>query len=108
MVCKRLTPSVSSAAAHRDVPHSTELCGGAWHRSSKAARGEDLQIKHPVCGGYASAFHFHATLTGMLGAPLIRNGVVQVGEPREKCPLTPAWVVKPPDSTGFSGKISTS
>ena len=29
--------------------HSTELRGGAGHRSAKASRGEDLQIEHPVC-----------------------------------------------------------
>src|SRR5215467_11532867 len=39
--------------------------------SSKAARGEDLQVEHPVCCGYAPAFHFHPTLPGMLGATLI-------------------------------------
>jgi hypothetical protein len=27
--------------------------------SSRAARGEDLQVEHPVCGGYSSAFHFY-------------------------------------------------
>jgi hypothetical protein len=30
----------------------------------------------------------------MLGTTLIRDEVVQVGEPREKRPLAPAWVVK--------------
>jgi hypothetical protein len=27
--------------------------------SSKAARGEDLQVEHPVWCGYAPAFHFY-------------------------------------------------
>src|SRR2546427_55631 len=39
-------------------------------RSSKAARGEDLQVEHPVWCGYAPAFHFHATLAGMLSPTL--------------------------------------
>src|SRR5262249_46425875 len=52
--------------------------------SSKAARGEDLQVEHPICGGDASAFHFHPTLTRVLGSTLIRNQVVQVGQPRQK------------------------
>ena len=43
-----------------------------------------MQIEEAVCGGYASAFHFHATLPGMLGTTLIRDEAVQVGEPREK------------------------
>ena len=38
----------------------------------------NLQIEEPVCGGYASAFHFHATLPGMLGTTLIRDEIVQV------------------------------
>jgi hypothetical protein len=40
-------------------------------RLSKAARGEDLQVEHPVWCGYAPAFHFHATLAGMLSSTLI-------------------------------------
>jgi transposase len=66
------------------LTHSTELCGRACHRYSKASGGEDLQIEEPVCGGYSAAFHFHATLAGMLGPTLIRDEIVQVGEPREK------------------------
>jgi hypothetical protein len=33
--------------------------------SSKAARGEDVQVEHPVWCGYTPAFHFHPTLIGM-------------------------------------------
>ena len=39
--------------------------------SSKAARGEDLQVEHPVWCGDASTFDFHATLAGMLSPTLI-------------------------------------
>jgi hypothetical protein len=44
---------------------------------------------------YFLTFHFHPTLPGMLGAPLIRYQVVQVGKPCEKRLLAPIWVVKP-------------
>ena len=67
-----------------DIPHSTELRGRECHRFSKASGGEDLQIEEPVCSGDSAAFHFHATLPGMLGAPLIRDEIVQVSEPRQK------------------------
>jgi hypothetical protein len=43
-----------------------------------------VQIEEPVGCGYLSAFHFHATLPRMLGSTLIRDEIVQVGEPREK------------------------
>ena len=62
--------------------------------SSKATRGEDLQVEHPVCGGYAPAFHLYPTLPGMLSAPLIRNQVLQVRQPREKRLLTAPRVMK--------------
>jgi hypothetical protein len=32
----------------QEVPHSTELCGAVRHHSSKASRGEDLEVEHPV------------------------------------------------------------
>ena len=51
---------------------------------SKASGSEELQIEKPVCGGYASAFDFYATLASVLRPTLIRDEVVQVGEPREK------------------------
>jgi len=62
--------------------------------SSKAARGEDVQIEEPVCCGYSPAFHFHPTLTGMLGSTLIRYQVVQVRQASEERLLTPTWMVK--------------
>ena len=37
---------------------------------------EDLQIEEPVTCRHSPAFHFYPTLTGMLGAPLIRNQVI--------------------------------
>src|SRR2546425_880434 len=66
-----------------------------FSHSSKAARGEDLQVEHPVWCGYAPAFHFYPTLPGMLGAALIWDEVVQVGEPREKRLLAPTWMMEP-------------
>src|SRR5919205_3836811 len=71
------------------------VCGGAgwvttgstrkrFSCSLKAARGEDLQVEHPVCGGYTSAFHLHPTLPSMLGAPLIRHQVVEMCQPSQK------------------------
>ncbi len=74
--------------SHFLYPHSTQFSGKGYHRSSKAARGEDLQVEHPVCSGYASAFHLYPTLPGMLRAPLIRDQVIQVRQPREKRLLT--------------------
>jgi hypothetical protein len=65
------------------------------HRSANASRGEDLQIKEPVCCGDSSAFHFHTTLAGVLGSTLIRDEVVQVCESPEKRLLAPAWVMEP-------------
>ena len=43
-----------------------------------------MDIEEPVAGRYASAFHFHAALTSVLGPTLIRDEAVQVREPREK------------------------
>ena len=68
-------------------------------RSSKATRGEDLQVEHPVCGGYAPTFYFYPTLAGMLSATLIRKKVIQVRESREKRLLTATGMVQP-----FHGK----
>ena len=63
--------------------------------SSKAARGKDLQVEHPVWGGYAPAFHLYPALPGMLSAPLIWDQVIQVRQPREKRLLTSPRVMKP-------------
>jgi hypothetical protein len=75
--------------------HSIRFSGKGYHHSSKASGGEDWEVEQPVSCRYASAFHFHATLTRVLGPTLIRHEVVQVREPREKRLLAPAWVVKP-------------
>ena len=63
-------------------------------RSSKATRGENLQVEHPICGRDASAFHFHPTVARVLGSTLIRYQVVQVGEPRQKRLLAPVGMMK--------------
>ena len=60
------------------MPHSIGFSGSVCPRSSKASRREDLQIEEPVCGRDLSAFDFHATLTGMLGATLIGDQVVEM------------------------------
>ena len=54
-----------------------------------------MQVEHPAWCGYAPAFHFHATLVGMLSPTLIGDQVVQMGQPREKCLLTPTRMMKP-------------
>jgi len=82
-------------AGQRELAHSTRFSGKGYHHSSKASGGEDLEVERPVSCRYASAFHFHATLTGVLGPTLIRDEVIQVREPREKRLLAPAWVVQP-------------
>ena len=58
-----------------------------------------MDIEEPVSGWDCSTLHFHATLAGMLSATLIRNKVIQVGQPREKCLLAAAWMMK-----AFHGK----
>jgi hypothetical protein len=42
-----------------------------------AARGEDLQVQHPVGSRHATALHFHPALPRILGPLLIRNQIVQ-------------------------------
>jgi hypothetical protein len=57
--------------------------------SSKAARGEDVQVEHPVsCWDYASLY-FHATPPSMLGSTLVWDQVVQVSQAGEKRLLAP-------------------
>jgi hypothetical protein len=53
-----------------------------------------VQVEHPILCRYASTFHFHPTLPGMLGSTLIRNQVVQMGEPRQKRSLAPMGMMK--------------
>jgi len=60
----------------RKFAHSTGFSGSVCHRSAKASRREDLQIKEPIMCRYSSAFDFHATLPGMLGATLVGHQVV--------------------------------
>ena len=84
---------------HKDLPHSTGFSGKGCPHSAKPSRREDLDIEEPVACRYATPFHFHATLPGMLGATLIRDEVVQVGEPREKSLLAAPGVMK-----AFHGK----
>jgi hypothetical protein len=63
--------------------------------SSKAARGEDLQVEDPVACGDSASFHFHATLAGMLSPMLIRDQIIEVRQPCEKRLLAPTWMMKP-------------
>ena len=62
--------------------------------SAKASRGEDLEVEHPVWRGDASAFHFHATLAGMLSPTLIGDQVIKVRQPWQKRLLTAPGIVK--------------
>ena len=78
-----------------EFPHSTGFSGKGYPHSAKPSRREDLDIEEPVSGRYSPTFHFHSTLPGMLGATLIWNEVVQVGEPREERLLAPTGVMKP-------------
>src|SRR5919198_5347668 len=79
----------------REKPHSTKLRGEACHCSAKTARSEDLQVEEPVSCWDCSSFHFHTTLARMLSATLIRDEVVQVGEPREKRLLAATGMMEP-------------
>ena len=48
-----------------------------------------MDIEEPVACWDGASFHFHATLTRMLGSTLIRDEVVQVRQPRQKRRLAP-------------------
>ena len=48
-----------------------------------------MEVEQPVACRDCASFHFHTTLPGMLGATLIWDQIVQVGEPREKRLLAP-------------------
>jgi hypothetical protein len=52
-------------------------------------------MEEPVCGGDASACHCHTAWAGMLGAPLIRDEVLQGREPWEKRLLAPWRMLHP-------------
>src|SRR5262245_37387858 len=75
----------------RTCPHSTELCGRGHPRSAEAARGEDLQVEHPVCGGQSTAFHFHPTLARVQGPALVRNQVVPSAPALSETPAGSLW-----------------
>jgi hypothetical protein len=53
-------------------------------RSSKAARGEDVQGEPPVWGGDAPAFHVHATLAGMRSPTRRGDQGIEVRQPGQK------------------------
>jgi hypothetical protein len=66
-------------SCHKDLDNAhipPNLVVERFSQSSKASRGENLQVEHPICGGYAPTFHFYPTLASVLGAPLIRDQVV--------------------------------
>ena len=54
-----------------------------------------MQIEEPIVCRYSSAFHGHATLTGMLGPTLIGHQVVEVCQPREKRLWAATWMMEP-------------
>src|SRR6266446_10301508 len=72
-----------------------DLVVGSITRSSKASRGEDLQVEHPVRCRDAPALHFHPTPACVQGPALIGNQVVQVRHPGEKRRLAPTGMVEP-------------
>src|SRR5215813_525709 len=78
----------------KTISHSTQFSGGVCPHSSKAARGEDLQVEHPVWCGDVPAFHFHATLAGMLRPTLIGDQVIEVRQLCYKCLLSATEMVK--------------
>ena len=65
------------------MAHSTRFSGGVCHSLSKTSGGEDLEIEQPVSCWDGSSFDFHATLPSMRGPTLIRDEVIQVGQPRQ-------------------------
>src|SRR6266704_2361728 len=78
----------------KDTHIPPNLVVRSFRRALIPSRGQDLQVEHPVGCGYASALYFHPTETRMQGAPLIRNQVVQMRQPREKGRLTPTGVME--------------
>jgi hypothetical protein len=76
------------------IPHSIGFSGGVCHRSLKASGREDWEIEQLVsCRDFAS-FDFHTTLTGMLGATLVGDQVVQVCQPSQKRLLAPVGMME--------------
>src|SRR6266446_2885094 len=72
-----------------------DLVVGSITRSSKASRGEDLQVERPVRCRDAPALHFHPTPACVQGPALIGNQVVLVRHPGEKRRLAPTGMVEP-------------
>src|SRR5499427_10865645 len=70
------------------------LVVGRCRRTLIASRREDLQVEHPVRCRDASTFDFYPTQPCVLGAPLIRNQVVQMRQACEKRRLAPARVME--------------
>src|ERR1043166_1773152 len=77
----------------RIFSHSTRFSGKEYHYSSKASRRENLQVEEPVSCRDCASFDFHPTLPGMLGATLIWDQVVQMGQPAQKRLLAPFGVM---------------
>src|SRR5262249_29344428 len=67
-----IAPVLPSLFSH--IPPNYVVEGAS--RSTKASRGEELEVEEPVVCRYASAFHFHPTLASVLGPSLIWNEVV--------------------------------
>jgi hypothetical protein len=67
-----------------------------------------LDIEAPVACRDSPAFHCHPTLPSMLGAPLIRDQVVQVRQARETRLWAATWVMKAlhRDQCPFDGVVS--
>ena len=83
------------------VSHAIGLRGTGYHRALQASGRADLQGEEPVAYGDCASFHVHPAEASVLGAPLIRHQVVQVGEPRAQRSLAPAWVVQPLHRASF-------
>ena len=76
---------------------------GSITRSSKASRGEDLQVEHPVRCRDATALDFHPTRARVQGPALVWDQVVEVRQAGEQRSLTPSGMVETSHSTEFSG-----
>jgi hypothetical protein len=87
---------------HRAFPHSPGFSGKGYPYSAKPSGGEDLDVEEPVVCWHAPAFHLHPTLPSMLGAPLIRDQVVQVQPPAPGRP-TASGTTSAPRSRRVSG-----
>jgi hypothetical protein len=73
-----IATTIVRSTATWEISHSTQFSGEARYCSSKSPGGEDLEIQEPILRGDCAAFHFHPTLTSMLGSTLIRDQVVEV------------------------------